>query len=88
MYQNQGIFEAYDDHIVIHVADKDNSQNNIEGKVLRGPLLKYWPFQNKWIDVSSYLKTLTIKGFDDYQKQVKWETNNGKYSNDSWDLLR
>ena len=29
---------------------------------MRGPLLKYWSFHNKWIDVSSYLKTLTIKG--------------------------
>ena len=33
VYKNQGIFEAYDDHIVIHVADKDNSQNNIEGEI-------------------------------------------------------
>ena len=62
VHQNQGIFEAYDDHIVIHVADKDNSQNNIEGNCLHGPLLKYWRFQKKWIDVNSDLKTLTIKG--------------------------
>ena len=72
MYENQGIFEAYDDHIVIHMADKDNSQNNIEGGFLRVPLLEYWPFQNKWIDVSFYLKDLNIKGFEDYQKQIKW----------------
>ena len=25
VYENQGIFEAYDDHIIIHIADKDNS---------------------------------------------------------------
>ena len=70
------------------MADKENSQNYIEGEVLRGPLLKYWPFQNIWIDVSSCLKTLPIKGFDDYQKQVKWETNNGKYSHESCELIR
>ena len=32
VYQNQCIFEDYDDHNFIHVADKDNSQNNTEGK--------------------------------------------------------
>ena len=61
--------EAYDDHIAIHVADKDKSQNNLEGKYLHGPLWKYCPFHNEWIDVSSYLKTITIKGFEDYQKK-------------------
>ena len=71
MYQNQCIDEAYDDHTVIHVADKDNSQNNIEGKYLHGPLLKYWSFHNTWIDVSSFLKDFNVKGFEDYQKQVK-----------------
>ena len=87
VYQNQGIFEPYDDHIIIHVVDHNNSQKNIEGKYLHGPLLKYWPFHNEWIDVSTYLKNLNIKEFEDYQKQVQWEINNGEYSHESWDLL-
>ena len=36
VYENQCIFEDYDDHIVIHAADKDNSQNHIEGEILHG----------------------------------------------------
>ena len=88
VYENQSIFEANDDHIIIHVADKDNSQNYIEGKYLHGPLLKYWPFHNEWIDVSSYLKDLNIKRFEDYQKKVKWDVNNGEYKHKSPDLLR
>ena len=71
VYENQGIFEAYDYYIVIHVADKDSSQNHIEGKYLHGPLFGYWPFHNKWIDISSYLKDSNTKSFEDYQKQVK-----------------
>ena len=35
VYENQGIFEAYDDHIIIHVADKDNSHCFVHSQLIK-----------------------------------------------------
>ena len=48
-------------------------------KKLNGPLLKYWPFGNKWSQLSSYWEHIKINNFEEFQTKMEWSINNREF---------